>query len=144
MEATKKERWFLGGTCAETTWRDELMPLLDARGIDYFNPVVEDWTPECQAIEEEEKNSKCNVHLYVITPEMQGVYSVAEIVHSAHLANTYGTSVDRVIFVVLNSNNWTKQQVKSLHATMKLVKNIARENSTVGFVSDMENLMEQI
>ena len=144
MEATKKERWFLGGTCAETTWRNELMPLLDARGIDYFNPVVEDWTPECQAIEEEEKNSKCNVHLYVITPEMQGVYSVAEIVHSAHLANTYGTSVDRVIFVVLNSNNWTKQQVKSQHATMKLIKNIAREKSTVGFVSDMENLMEQI
>lgn len=143
MEATKKERWFLGGTCAETTWRDELMPLLDARGIGYFNPVVEDWTPECQAIEEEEKNSKCNVHLYVITPEMQGVYSVAEIVHSAHLANTYGTSVDRVIFVVLNSNNWTKQQVKSLHATMKLVKNIARDKSTVGFVSDMENLMER-
>ena len=59
----KKEKWFLGGTCAETTWRDELMPLLEADEIDYFNPVVEDWTPECQAIEEEEKNSKCNVHL---------------------------------------------------------------------------------
>lgn len=145
MEDTiKKDRWFLGGTCAETTWRDELMPLLDARGTDYFNPVVDDWTPECQAIEEDEKNNKCNVHLYVITPEMQGVYSVAEIVHSAHLANTYGTSVDRVIFVVLKSDAWTKQQVKSLDATMKLVKNIARENCVVGFVSSMTKLVELV
>ena len=145
MEDTiKKDRWFLGGTCAETTWRDELMPLLDARGTDYFNPVVDDWTPECQDIEEDEKNNKCNVHLYVITPEMQGVYSVAEIVHSAHLANTYGTSVDRVIFVVLKSDAWTKQQVKSLDATMKLVKNIARENCVVGFVSSMAKLVELV
>jgi hypothetical protein len=30
---------FLGGTCAETTWRDDLIPKLQ---IDYFNPVVED------------------------------------------------------------------------------------------------------
>ena len=47
MEENKKERWFLGGTCAETTWRNELMPLLDDKGIEYFNPVVEDWTEEC-------------------------------------------------------------------------------------------------
>ena len=100
MEENKKERWFLGGTCAETTWRNELMPLLDDKGIEYFNPVVEDWTEECQAIEEDEKNNKCNVHMYCITPEMQGVYSIAEIIHSAHLANTYGTSVDKVVFVV--------------------------------------------
>ena len=35
---------FLGGTCNESTWRDELIPNLT---IDYFNPVVKDWTPDC-------------------------------------------------------------------------------------------------
>ena len=54
----KKDKIFLGGTCAETKWRDELMPLLDRFSINYFNPVVEDWTPECQAIEEDEKNRR--------------------------------------------------------------------------------------
>lgn len=38
MEENKKERWFLGGTCTETTRRNELMPLLDDKGIEYFNP----------------------------------------------------------------------------------------------------------
>lgn len=144
MEENKKERWFLGGTCAETTWRNELMPLLDDKGIEYFNPVVEDWTEDCQAIEEDEKNNKCNVHMYCITPEMQGVYSIAEIIHSAHLANTYGTSVDKVVFVVLKDERWSKGQIKSLNATMTLVKNIARENALVGYVSNMQKLIELI
>lgn len=43
-------RVFLGGTCADTTWRSELIPLLEDKKIEYFNPVVEDWTPECQQI----------------------------------------------------------------------------------------------
>ena len=36
-------RIFLGGTCNGTTWRDELIKGLT---VDYFNPVVEDWTEE--------------------------------------------------------------------------------------------------
>ena len=36
---------FLGGTCNESTWRDDLIKALK---INYFNPVVEDWTPDCQ------------------------------------------------------------------------------------------------
>ena len=51
-------RIFLGGTCANTTWRDEFIKEIEPVGIEYFNPIVEDWTPECQAIEEDEKNNK--------------------------------------------------------------------------------------
>ena len=86
----------------------------------------------------------CNVHMYCITPEIQGVYSIAEIIHSAHLANTYGTSVDKVVFVVLKDERWSKSQIKSLNATMTLVKNIARENALVGYVSNMRKLIELI
>lgn len=69
---------FLGGTCAETAWRDELIPMIQ---IDYFNPVVDDWTPECVAIEESEK-FMCNIHLYVITMA-KSIYSIAEVVQSS-------------------------------------------------------------
>ena len=135
-------RVFLGGTCANTTWRYELMPLFDQAKIDYFNPVVDDWTPECQAIEEEEKNHKCNIHLYVITKEMMGTYSIAEIIHSAHLANMYGTSVDSVVFAVLDEGTWQTYERKSFDAIMNLVKNIAPTHSVTRYVNNMEELAE--
>jgi len=140
----EKQRYFLGGTCAETTWRDELMPLLDKQGIEYFNPVVKDWTPECQAIEEDEKNNKCNIHLYVITPEMQGVYSIAEIIHSAHLANMYGTSVDLVIYCILTPEKFKKHEIKSLRATGRLVSDIARDHAIVYEATSMEDLFNRL
>lgn len=132
---------FLGGTCAETTWRDELMPLLDKSGIEYFNPVVKDWTPECQAIEEDEKNNKCDTHLYVITKEMMGTYSIAEIINSAWQSAIYGPTVIRTIFAVLDEGTWQKHEVKSFNATMRLVKDIAPHNSITCYVKDMQELM---
>ena len=66
---------FLGGTCNNSTWRDELIPKLN---IDYFNPVVADWTPECQD-EEIKQRQECDICLYVITPKMVGTYSIAEV-----------------------------------------------------------------
>lgn len=137
----KKQRVFLGGTCANTTWRDELIPYLDKYGIDYFNPVVEDWTPECQEIEEDEKNHKCNIHLYVITKEMMGTYSIAEAIHSAHLANMYGTNVDRVIFAILDEGTWKEYERRSFDAIIKLIWRIAESGKGLAkYVKNMEEL----
>ena len=54
---------FLGGTCANSKWRNKLIPLLE---IDYFNPVVKNWTPKCQA-EERRQREICDFVLYTIT-----------------------------------------------------------------------------
>lgn len=70
---------FLGGTCNGSRWREELIPLLR---IDYFNPVVENWTPECIA-EELRQRKECDICLYVITPKMTGVYSIAEVIEDS-------------------------------------------------------------
>lgn len=142
MKKNKNDKWFLGGTCNNSKWRDELIPLLEEHNIPYFNPVVEDWTPECQEIEEDEKNNKCGVHLYVITEEMLGTYSIAEVIHSAHLANMYGTSVNKVMFIVLYSKKWKKHDIKSFDAIMNLVKNIAGTNAIATYVNDMKELMK--
>ena len=135
---------FLGGTCADTTWRDELMPMLDELGLDYFNPVVEDWTPECQAIEEDEKNNKCDIHLYVITKEMLGTYSIAEIINSTWQSAIYGPTVKFTIFALLNEGTWNKQELKSFDAIINLMSNIAPFNSAGTIVSDMKELMTVI
>jgi len=107
---------FLGGTCAESKWREKLIPLLQC---DYFNPVVEDWTPDCQANEEREK-LVCNYHLYVITPKMQGVYSIAEVVK-----DSYEMKKGHCVFCITKEDDdrdWTKGELKSLEATANLVE----------------------
>jgi len=71
---------FLGGTCNGSKWRDELIKLII---IDYFNPVVEDWTPECMA-EEIRQRENCDYVLYVITPKMTGVYAIAEVIDDSN------------------------------------------------------------
>ena len=71
---------FLGGTCNESVWRDELIKMLE---IDYFNPVVDDWTEECYQ-EELRQREICDYCLYVITPRMTGVYSIAEVVDDSN------------------------------------------------------------
>lgn len=106
---------FLGGTCNESTWREKLIPALE---IEYFNPVVDDWTPECQAEEERQKNDVCNIHLYVITPKMTGVFSIAEVVESA--INIH----ERCIFCFFNNDEgtfFTRGQIRSLEAVGNLV-----------------------
>ena len=37
-------RVFLGGTCGGSTWRNQIIPMLEKAGINYFDPVVSDWT----------------------------------------------------------------------------------------------------
>jgi len=74
------KRVFLGGTCNGSTWRDELIPMLE---IDYFNPVVDDWDEEAYQQELYEREN-CDYCLYVITPEMTGFYSIAEVVDDSN------------------------------------------------------------
>ena len=69
---------FLGGTCNGSTWRDELMPMLDQEKISAFNPVVETWDEEAQKNEDYHKEND-DLTLYVLTPEMKGIYGVFEL-----------------------------------------------------------------
>ena len=134
------DKIFLGGTCADTTWRDELIPYIDGQeGLEYFNPIVKDWNEDCIKIEDDEKENKCNIHLYVITPEMKGVYSIAEVINSVYQAclNTViekQTSVEKVIFATYG--DFSKDELKSFDATFKMCHDIEKyfalpENSIV-------------
>lgn len=106
-----KNRIFLGGTCNNSTWRDELMQSVQ---VDMFNPVVEDWTPECQQNEMDEKENKCNIHFYCITKEMTGVFSIAEVIDSVH-----NKKVRTILHVI--PDEFEPKQLKSLQAVVDLV-----------------------
>jgi len=102
---------FLGGTCAESTWRDDLIKVIQ---VEFFNPVVKDWTPKCQIREESAKSVECNIHLYVITKEMIGVFSIAEVIESVHMAGK--TTILHVI-----PDGFEESQFRSLKAVVNMV-----------------------
>jgi len=111
---------FLGGTCNESTWRDELISKLK---MDYFNPVVEDWKPSDQE-EEIKQRQLCDYVLYVITPKMKGVYSIAEVVDDSN------KRPEKTVFCVLPTDEdaeFDKGQLKSLD----MVKKMVEENGAV-------------
>ena len=107
---------FLGGTCNGSKWRDELIKLLN---IDYFNPVVDDWNEKAYQNElKERKNS--DFVLYVITPKMTGVYSIAEVVDDSN------KRPKKTIFCVLTADDgdddiFSKSQLKSLENVGRMV-----------------------
>jgi len=110
----KKNKVFLGGTCNGSTWRDELIPMLE---IDYFNPVVPNWTQEDQKKEIKER-TESDFCLYTITPKMSGVYSIAEVVDDSN------KRPKSTIFVFLISDEdkaFTIDQYKSILAVEKLL-----------------------
>jgi len=115
-------RIFLGGTCNESIWREELMPLLR---LDYFNPVVDDWTEDCVAIENDEKYNKCDILLFVITSKMTGVYSIAEMVESCFLK-------DKMTVYNIIPDGFNEGQLRSLKATVGILD----RNGALGFIGN--------
>lgn len=107
---------FLGGTCNNSLWRHDLIPLLN---INYFNPVVDDWTEDCYQ-EELRQREICDYCLYVITPKMTGVYSIAEVVDDSN------KRPNRTVFCVLEQDDYMsfdKVQLKSLDKVGIMVEN---------------------
>lgn len=104
---------FLGGTCNESTWREELISQL-SDNVEFFNPVVDDWTPECQAREDKAREEGRYV-LFVITSQMTGVFSIAEAVDCSN------KRPESTLFCVI-PDGFDKGQAKSLKATAKMVE----------------------
>lgn len=110
---------FLGGTCAGTTWRTELTALIKDPSV-LFNPVCPpgvEWN-EAWRDKENEAKEQCGCHVYVLTPQMEGVYSIAEL--TADAVNDYL----HTFFVILDTDSspatttitWNPNQRKSLEA----------------------------
>jgi hypothetical protein len=108
---------FLGGTCNGSQWREKIKPLLR---IDYFDPVCEgEWNEEAYQRELHERETSDFV-MYVITPRMTGVYSIAEVVDDSN------KRPEKTLFCYLTSDGddvFSEAQLKSLKAVSRMVEN---------------------
>ena len=108
---------FLGGTCNGSTWRDELIPMLDKERVETYNPVVPNWTEECKAIEKEHRQND-DICLYVVTPEGKGFYSYVEVTEDSN------KRPERTVFCVLleaNGKTFDKHTLDCVKSTAELV-----------------------
>jgi hypothetical protein len=123
---------FLGGTVNGSKWREYVKPRLE---IDYFDPVVDDWNDEAyeRELHEREHSAFC---LYVITPKMTGVYSIAEVIDDSN------KRPEKTLFCYLLKDEedfFTEFQAKSLAAVGKMVVRNGGQSFT-----DLTNLIEYL
>ena len=118
---------FLGGTCNNSTWREDLIPKLK---VSYFNPVVDDWTPECMKEELRQRKISKNC-LYVITSDMTGVYSIAEVIDDSN------KRPHKTVFAFIK-DGFDKGQIKSLTQVGEMVK---RNGGTWLFFDEIANFL---
>ncbi len=112
------KRVFLGGTCNGSTWRNHMMIYLHDEGIEYFNPVVDDWDDVAMKNELREREI-CDFCLYTITPKMTGVYSIAEVIDDSN------KRPEKTVLVLMRDDGkerFTEEQWKSLCAVAQMVK----------------------
>jgi hypothetical protein len=111
---------FLGGTTNESTWRETLIRLLT---VDHFNPVVDDWTPDCMD-EEIQQRELCDICLYVITPKIAGVYAIAEVVDDSNKRPS------KTVLVLLRQDGDTRFTEAQWHS-LGAVKSMVQSNGAV-------------
>ena len=134
----KKPLIFLGGTCNEDPWRTKFISVWNKlikedrysslKNIKLYNPVVNNWNDAAQKAEEETKNDAM-MNLFVITPKMNGVFSIAEAVEQSHF--------DKAItfFAVFDKYGmFSVSQKKSLEAVGKLIE--SKPNGKFMYVVD--------
>ena len=112
------KRVFLGGTCNESTWRNRMIIYLNDAGMEWFNPVVDDWD-DAAAENELRERETCDFCLYGITPKMIGTLSIAEVVDDT---NKRPTKTVLVIMRDDGNERFTEIQWKLLGAVAKMVK----------------------
>lgn len=125
---------FLGGTCANSKWREKLIPMLK---INYFNPVVKNWNEKARDQEIYERENDDFV-LYVLT-RAYSTYSIAEVVDDSN------KRPEKTIVCIFNeelsygSLAMSNQELKHLDQVGKLVE----RNGAKFFVS-LEEVAEYL
>ena len=127
---------FLGGSCNPTTWRkDVAIPALDKAGISYYNPQVDDWSPELVEVEARAKQD-ADALLFVIDAQTRAIASMLE----AAEAITAGRHVVLAVLDIADGTGIggqavTGAELKDLNRARAYLRDIASRHGTQVFGS---------
>ena len=141
---SNKDRWFLGGKCTGINWRENLISYLKERNIDYFNPLIKgrEWKKEDEENKYIEKNKKCNIHLFLFTPDFKGIFSIAEVVNSCWEAKTNTNVVKHVYFVTLGY--FEPKSYKRIQTVKRMCENIAGDKVSIIHAKNIGDIFDEI
>lgn len=111
----KNKLVFLGGTCSDSKWREQL---INGLTINYFDPVVEDWDKSDKDREDQIKASS-DYNLFVITPKQKSFVSFIETGMEAV------KSPSRTLLCVLTEDEgetFSEEQINGLKAIIDTLK----------------------
>lgn len=114
---------FLGGTCGKSIWRDELIPILSDAGIEFYNPVIKGRRRiDVDRLREINYRESCDFVLYVITPDIRGVYSIAEVIDDSN------KRPDKTLFLYLSETDDKKYPLNGMTYSLKEVGEMVERN----------------
>jgi hypothetical protein len=114
----------LFGTCGDSKWREEIaIPILQSMGVEYFNPVVANWTAEC-AENEVRHATTDRVLMLVITGETTGIASMAESGWQALMASNNGQAL---VFVLQDMPPSDEEKALRINKTRNLLRQYAKK-----------------
>ncbi len=89
----------LFGTCGGSTWRDIFMEEYTERGLDFYNPQVDDWKPELAQIEADHLAND-EIILFPVLSETSGLGSLGEVGFS--ILQSIRLDEDRSVIVMID------------------------------------------
>lgn len=114
----EKTTVFLGGTCDNSNWREELIKKIDLNKVSVFNPIVKNWSKEDQITEDKHKKED-DICLFVITPEGEGFYSFVE---ATDYSNKYPKKTIFCVLYEVNNKYFDEHEKKSILKTIDIIK----------------------
>jgi hypothetical protein len=136
----------LFGTCGNSKWRNPFMERFKPLGVSYFNPQVENWTPEC-AVEEANHLANDAVILFPVTSETYASGSLSEVGFSILNAIRLDDRRDFVIMIdpkldeaLMENSVAAKESLRSRALVLEHLRKLRLSNLYV--VETLEQMLE--
>jgi hypothetical protein len=143
----KKASVFLGGTCGDSTWRNNIIRLL-LPDVDIINPqkAVGEWNKD-DDLNEIRQRRDCDITLYTIA-SLTSALSIAEVVDDSHIRpysticcmlcnDEYGCTdaitkmIERNGVIVANNINDASIQIKDMAKKLMMLTQVEKDSNEV-------------
>jgi len=133
-EKMSAKQVFLGGSCNPTTWRkDVAIPRLNQAGISFYDPQVENWTPDLIEVEAKAK-SEALCLFFVIDADTRATSSVLETVEYICSGRVVVLAIKEIPNgKTIEGHRITGRELKDLNRGRRYLKDVAERHGVPVF-----------